>query len=242
MRLRNWVLFSAGCTAAIVLPQRGRASVMVGGFTVIDTFNFIDVGESNDAGIRVGTRDSRGLDVTPVGTQPVTAEDGRTVRASQGAVNFVVPYLFSPALPDQFFASIGGTLSTGAWTLSLSNPSVNGGAVATIPTAPLATLSAPPFVTSVTLVTDGLTPTIQWTLPPSSPATTQTIYIFDRSVVTPDGHPLVYVSSQFSPTQTSFTIPAGVLVANHQYTFSVQQDVRSDGALIARSRSFVDFV
>ena len=79
-------------------------------------------------------------------------------------------------------------------------------------------------------------------LPALSPATSQTVLIFDRSVETPDGHPIVYVSGSFSPTQTSFAIPAGVLLANHQYTFSVQQDVTSNGPLIARSRSFVDFV
>jgi hypothetical protein len=51
-----------------------------------------------------------------------------------------------------------------------------------------------------------------------------------------------YTSPSFSATQTNFDIPSGVLVANHQYTFAVQEDVRSNGALIARSRSFVDFV
>ena len=123
MRLRNRVLLSACCTAAIVLPQRGHASLMVGGFTVIDTFHFVDARQPNDAGIHIGTRDSLGLNVTPVGTQPVTPQGGTTVQASQGGVNFVVPYLYSPVYPDQFFASVGGALQTGAWTLSLSNPS-----------------------------------------------------------------------------------------------------------------------
>jgi hypothetical protein len=213
----------------------------VGGFDVIDTFRFVDSRQANDAGIGVGTRDALGLDVTPVGSQPVTAQDGTTVTASRSGVSFKVPYLFSPVLPDQFFASVTGTLQTAAWTLSLSNPTVNGGTAATIQTPQLMTTTPVPFVLSVNLVANGLTPTVRWTIPAGDPATKQSVYIFDRSVVTPDGNPLVYTSGSFSSSQTSFTVPTGVLVANHKYTFSVQEDQRSNGALIARSRSFVNF-
>jgi DNA-binding CsgD family transcriptional regulator len=193
------------------------------------------------SGIGIGTYDSIGLDVTPVGNQPTTPQDGTTVQANQGVKTVAVPYLYSPAQPDQFFTRVGGSLQTGQWTFSLSNPSVNGGAVATIQTAPLQITTPAPFVKTVTLVANGLTPNIQWVLPPSDPATSQTVYAYDRSVVTPSGHPLVYTSPSFSATQTSFAIPSGVLVANHQYTFSVQEDVNSNGVLAARSRSFVDF-
>jgi hypothetical protein len=222
-----------------VLPL--RASTIVGGFTVIDTFKFVEDRQSNDAGVGIGTADLVGIDVTPVGCQANCTGPATTVRATQGAFAVPVPYLFSPAVPNEFAAAVHGTFPTGAWTLSLSNQSVNAGAIATIQTAPLQTSTAPPFVSGVNLVQNGLTPTINWSLP-ETPATNETVYIRDRSIRTPNGVPIVYESPSLPGTTTGFTVPFGLLVDNHQYTFSVQQDVRSSGVLVARSVAFVDFV
>lgn len=237
------MLFQSRITLAMIIltvfgMTKAPAASLVGGFTVIDTFNFVDARQNNSVGITPGIRDSFGLDLTPVGTQPVTPLDGTTVTATRNGTTVSVGYLFSPVLPNQFFTSRAVALQTTPWTLSFSNPAVNGGLPATIPTPSLGTTTPPPYVSNVSVTTNGLTPTINWSIPPAGAVTNQTLYIIDKTVVTPNGSPTIYTSGSFPAAQTSFTIPPGVLTANHFYVFSVQEDVRSSGQLLARSRSY----
>lgn len=228
----------------LTLPLTSAQAAVIGGFNVLDTFNFIDARQSNSAGFGTGTRIGFGLDVTPVGTQPPTPTDGTTVTANQGGSSFNVPYIFSPALPDQFFRSISypsNSTLTGPWTLRLSNPSVNGGASATVSTPALATTTPPPFVNNVLLTPNGQTPTISWTRPSGYTPSNQTIFILDRTHPDPSGAATVVSTTSIGATANSFTVPAGTLAAGTQYTFSVQLDQRAAGGLTARSRSFVDF-
>ena len=235
----SWPKGALVFAAALTLATQSHASTIVGGYTVIDTFNFIDARAPNLSGFAAGVFDAIGLDVTPVGSQPTTATDGTTVIATQGGRTVSVPYLYSPVLPNQFFGRASGNLRTTPWTLSLSNPAVNGGAVATVQTAPLATTVAPAFINSIAVVQNGATPILNWSTPSGSTANSQTVYVFDQSVITPVGAALVYTSQQLSASASSFTIPANTLAANHNYVFSIQEDQRdSSGQLLARSRSF----
>ena len=236
---RSWPLAALTIAAGLALATQSHASTIVGGYTVIDTFNFIDARAPNLSGFTAGVFDSIGLDVTPVGNQPTTSTNGTTVTATQGGRTVTLPYLYSPVLPNQFFSALSGTLRTGAWTLSLSNPAVNGGAVATVQTAPLATAAAPAFITNVAVVQNGATPILNWTTPNGSTSNSQTVFVFDQSVITPSGAALVYTSKQLSASASTFAIPVNTLAANHNYVFSIQEDQRDGGGqLLARSRSF----
>ena len=228
----------------LALPVTTAQAAVIGGFNVLDTFNFIDARQSNSAGLGTGTRISFGLDVTPVGTQPPMLTDGTRVTANQGGSSFTVPYINSPALPNQFFTSISypsNSALTGSWTLQLSNPSVNGGTIATVSTPALATTIPPPFVNNVLLTPNGQTPTISWTRPSGYTPSNQSVYVFDRTNRTPSGSATLVYTTNIGATANSFTLPAGTLAAGTQYTFSVQLDQRAAGGLTARSRSFVDF-
>jgi hypothetical protein len=217
----------------------------IGGFDVLNVFNFIDARQPNTAGIAVGTRLSFGLDLAPVGPQPPTSIDGTTVTATQNGLTLSVPYLFSPALPNQFYRQLSFTGSntslTGAWTFNISNPTVNGGAVAQVQSPTLIDTTPPPFVTDVQMSGGGLTPTITWVRPSGYTPTNQTIYVFDKSVLTPSGGPTLIRTQSVGAVTNGFTFPTGVLQEGHSYTFAVQLDRSSGGALRGRSRSFVDF-
>jgi hypothetical protein len=155
-----------------------------------------------------------------------------------------VPYLFSPALPNEFFRSVdyaSNSSLTGAWTFALTNPTVNGGNTVNVQSMPLGATTPPPFVNNVATTGGGLTPTITWTIPNGYAPTTQTVYIFDKTNKTPTGNSTLISTVTVGAAATSYTIPAGILVDNTNYTFAVQLDERSGGQLIARSRTFVDF-
>lgn len=220
------------------------APVVIDGYTILYTFNFIDARTTNTAGITAGTRTSFGIGLSPVGTQPAPSADGTTVLATQGASSFSVPYLFSPALPNEFYRSIdyaSNSTLTGSWTFALTNPTVNGGNPVNVQSVPLRSTTPPPFVNDIATSGGGLTPTITWTIPNGYTPAGQTVYIFDKSHPTPTGGPTLISTLNIGALATSYTIPTGLLAENTSYTFAVQLDELSNGQLIARSRTFVDF-
>ena len=96
-------------------------------------------------------------------------------------------------------------------------------------------------------VTVGLTPILEWSLPPSEvAASTQTIQIrridaesADRSRIT--AATLIRIVD-VPITSTSATIPADILQVGQRYEIAVQQDdVVSGSTLTGRSRSFFEF-
>lgn len=143
-------------------PIQHAQAVLIGGYDVMGTFNYIDARTTNTVGTPSGVRITFGIDVAPVGIQPTPSLDGTTVTATQGGFRFQVPYEFTPAFPYAFGRSVDFAkfpALTGSWTLSLSNPTVNGGVPASVSTQALVTKVPPPFVSSVLLTPDPAHPT-----------------------------------------------------------------------------------
>ncbi|MGA9868928.1 MAG: PEP-CTERM sorting domain-containing protein [Acetobacteraceae bacterium] len=169
---------------------------------------------------------------------------GTTVTATQASYPgpVPVPYLGGGAFPNQFFTNVLLTpaLTDGSWTLTVVNPGALGSPVVAS-TPVLAVPTPPPFVTGVSISGSGLAPTLNWSVPSGSSATTEVIYIF---TVTP-GHPhggAAFASANLPAGTTSYTVPAGVLAPGNLYSFSVQSDIYSGGGssghVQARSRQF----
>jgi hypothetical protein len=174
-----------------------------------------------------------------IGANVVTPSAGTTVTATQATYTYNVSFIGGPtaANPDEFSALLPLNSSlTGPWTLTAQNPGFTSG-VANTPS--LTVLTPPPLVTGVTLSGSETAPTATWSNPSGSSATTQTVYVFDRSPGSPSE--AIYKGPDLSPGVNTFTIPTGVLNAGDLYSISVQSDIRSGGltgTLEARSRSF----
>jgi hypothetical protein len=231
-------------------------------FNVLSTFNFIENEGANDGGYTSGVKDTFGINVSPVGTQPTPSADGTSVTATQGGFTTTVPYFFSTASPYEFVTSLPSiplpTYSgpTGSWTFNLTNPTVNGGLpVASSPTQPLVTTIPPPFVQNILLTPNGATPKLQWTWPTNYSPNMQSIFIYDKSLQTPDHlAPLVYGNNNIG-LATSWTAPLGVfgsggsgphLPLTDNYMIAIQLDQTNASLpnpedLEGRSRTFVNF-
>lgn len=159
--------------------------------------------------------------------------------------------------PHQYYGSRPYDPSlTGAWRLLLAtNSSFTGALTVTTPT--LGTVDAMPFVNSMTISGAGLTPTISWTLPASTPAGIDQMRIRVQDVSHPvtvesrNGTPTSFLQSDLiwqSPvlTTTSFTLPSGVLQYGTSYAISIDLAHTRTGGLFAgtvdaRSSSYFDF-
>lgn len=160
-------------------------------------------------------------------------------------------------LPHQYYGSRPYDPSlTGAWRLLLgTNPNFTGGLNLTTPT--LGNVGAMPFVAAMTISGAGLTPTISWTLPASTPDGIDQMRIRVQDVTHPVtvesrfGTPTSFQQSDLiwqSPvlTSTSFTLPAGVLQYGTSYAISIDlAHTRTSGifagTIDARSSSYFDF-
>lgn len=160
-------------------------------------------------------------------------------------------------LPHQYYGSRPYDESlTGAWRLLLStNANFSGSINLTTPT--LGNVGAMPFVQSMTISGAGLTPTISWTLPASTPDGIDQMRIRVQDV----SHPVTVESRAGTPTSfqqsdliwqspvlagTTFTLPAGVLQYGTSYAISIDlAHTRSSGTFAgsvdARSSSYFDF-
>jgi hypothetical protein len=213
----------------------------IGGFNVIDTLQFIDTRQAFGA-TPASTLDSYFVDLTPVGSQPPTAVDGTTVTASRGGAPLDINYLFSPALPNRFFGAVPfNPADSGAVTLQLTNPGVNGGAPATITVPSIAGTPLPPFANSIALVNGGTTPSFSWNVPAGFPAGQQTLLIFDDVNRTPQGTPTIILQRALAAGARSFGVPAGILADSGHYTVSVQESIGTINNTIALSRAFANF-
>jgi PEP-CTERM motif len=100
-------------------------------------------------------------------------------------------------------------------------------------------LTPAPLATGVALSGSETAPTVSWTIPVGSPATAETVFVFDRNPGSPPS--AIYKSQEFSAGTNIFTIPSGYLTGGGLYSISVQSDIRSNGVtgtLESRSRSF----
>ena len=158
-------------------------------------------------------------------------------------------------LPHQYFASTPYNAAlTGSWRLLLSTASnYSAGNTLTVQTPTLGDVGAMPFVESMTVSGSGLTPTLQWTLPGSTPdgIDLMRIRVQDNShpvtVEARNGTPRSFAQSDLiwqSPAlpSTNFTLPAGVLNYGTSYSISIDlAHTRADGTVAARSSSYFDF-
>jgi hypothetical protein len=204
-------------------------------FDIRDTFNFIQNLGNNDSGFRPGISDNVGISVSPpFNTQPPLSAQGTSVTACssptcQGGLQVSVPYFQSPANPYEFVTALQPYSYTGAWTFSLTNPTINGGlpviastinplAELPLPTQPLVTTNpTPQFVQNVILTPGGpggTIPTLSWTVPNGYVPSVQSLYIYDKSQPTSGGFaPLVYINNniRLAPgAQQSWTAPCGI--------------------------------
>jgi hypothetical protein len=166
---------------------------------------------------------------------PSTGNPNTTVTASQGSIaGLNVPYLNSPALPDQFATSIPyNPALTGAWTLTVQN----GADTATVITPSVGMATAPGFITGFSLRGIGTHPTFTWTLPSAVPDS-QVIFISDLVTGTPRIIHLVFLS----PSATTYTVPVGVLQADTDYWVNIHlEERRTEGTLLSRSRAIFPF-
>jgi hypothetical protein len=249
-------LFAGLAVAAALVGFLGaNAPTSADSITVLRTFNFLDVRADNTAGLAPGARVSFGADVTP--NPRFNGDTGTVVSATQGSIT--VPsllYLDSPALPDEYFASVPcpspcGNLAPppaelqGAWQLTIANQNSPNSPV-TANTPALGAITAPEFVTNM-LIGPGPTPTqpmFQWLYPAPGSFDVVSIFIFnldDR--ITPGGPARLIFARQGIPvSQQSFTTPAGILSTGVNYSVSIQlDDLRADLSPQGRSRSFFDF-
>jgi hypothetical protein len=246
--MREGLLRSAGpflCAAVnlfvvfeAITPAHSTDAVDISGeFNFSDDFGVNQIGNGEPLG---QTGYYAGGLYDQIGANVVTPSAGTTVTATQGTYTYNVPFIGGPAAadPDEFSALLPlNTSLTGPWTLTAQNSGLVSG-VADTPS--LTVLTPPSLVKSVVLSGSETAPTITWSNQPGSPATTQTIYVFDRSPGSPSE--AIFKGPDLSPGVNTYTIPTTAdLAPGGLYSISVQSDIRSDGLtgiLEARSRSF----
>ena len=231
---------ACGAVGAIILLYLVQATPSNAQIAISDLFNFSDTYGVNPVGngAEIGsTGFYQGGTYNSVGADSVSPSADTTVTATQGVATYVLNFVGGPGtvFPNQFYSNLPLDPSlTGAWTLTATNPNEPIGAVVQTPS--LNVLSPPPLATNVILSGNGLAPTLTWTVPSNSSATTETIYVYQAGV---PSH--VYGSANLSPGTNTYTLPTGVLTAGVLYSIAVQEDVVSDGNLKSRSRAFTAY-
>ena len=220
---------------AVATPSQAQLSIS-------SQFNFSDTYGVNPVGVGA-TDGSTGFYVggtyDSVGANSVTPSAGTAVTATQGAFTYNIPFIGGPgtANPDEFYRNLPLNPSvTGAWTLTATNPNEPSGAV--VQTPALNVLDTPPLATGVTLSGNGLAPTVTWSVPSNSSATTETVYVFQAGL-----HEAIYKGPDLTAGTSSYTIPV-TLTSGDLYSIAVQEDVRTNGisgSIESRSRSFTAF-
>lgn len=237
-RLAGWILFT-GALAGEAAP-----------ISVQDVYHFRDVRSANNLGLAPGDWLTYGGYFTP---NPSGGDPGTTIVAQQGNVTRNVFYLQSPASPDEF---LGGTAYmpslTGAWTLTVTNPaSPNSPLVVQTQSVrrPDGSPATPPgFVRDMTLSGTGADLLLSFQAPPGSTHDTIRVRIFDRNTLVNNSPQMIHASATLPATATSYAIPDILNAAGDRilpagrYVVSVELDERrSDGSLLAKSRSIFEF-
>lgn len=195
------------------------APVIASPITANGSFEFLDNRSANDAGVGTGTLIQFGENsVVPNGQNGTTA----TARLGTGpAISLpnlnegINSNLFTRTVPDS-------AANRGSWSLNFTNGTDS--VPRTTPAVPTS-LSALPFVTSVSVSGTGLTPTLNWT-DTASTLDAVAVRIRDNGVTASlNGKFSASVISlnYFAPTTTSFHIPTGLLTAGHEYSFEIDQ-------------------
>jgi hypothetical protein len=235
---RNATPLALLLVAVTMAPSHAQVAIS-GQFNFVDDYGANPIGNGAPIG---STGYSSGGIYDSVGADSITPSAGTSVTASQGAFTYNLPFVGGPgtALPDQFYRNLPlNTALTGPWTLTAVNPSEPISGV--VQTLPLNYLVAPPPAYGVSLSGSMLAPTINWSIPTGSPATTESVYVFH---VYPGGTPSgasIFDANDLPPGTTTFTLPTGVLAAGDLYSISVQSDIRTGGTtgtIEARTRSF----
>lgn len=184
--------------------------------------------------------------------------NGKTCDAFSTDPDWVRQRLFErdwTLLPHQYYASTAyNAEQTGARLLLLSaSSSFPRNDTAFIWTPTLGDAGAMPFVQSMSINGAGLTPTISWTLPASTPNGIDQMRIRVQDV----SHPVTVAARYGAATSfqqadlvwqspalgsTSLTLPAGVLSFGTSYAISIDlSHTRADGSVASRSSSYFDF-
>jgi PEP-CTERM motif len=233
------ILFSMCLIAATPSSMHAQQIVVSGPSNFVDDYgvNPIGTGTPGAPGFYAG-----GI-YDSVGLQQVSPVSGTTITAQQGSAIYNIPFVGGGAFPTQFYRNLPlDPALTGAWTLTVVNSSESNSPL-TADTLALTVSTPPPLVTTaggVNLSGSLLAPTINWSVPVGSSATTETVYLFHVNPGGPSGG-AAFASINLPADTTTYTIPAGVLTAGELYSVSIQSDVRAGGLtgnLEARSRSF----
>jgi hypothetical protein len=227
---------------AMVVMLSAKATPSRAQLSISTQFNFSDTYGVNPIaiGTPIGDGFYSGATFDSVGANSVTPSADTTVSATQGGFTYNIPFIGGPgtANPDEFFRNLPLNPSlTGAWTLTATNPNESSSAVVQTPT--LNILDTPPPATGVTLAGSGVAPTVTWSVPSNSSATTETVYVFRAGV-----GQAIYKGPDLGAGTDSYTIPTGVLTSGNFYSIAVQEDVRTNGttgSIESRTRSFTAY-
>ncbi len=163
--------------------------------------------------------------------------------------------------PAQYFASRPYDAGlTGPWTLVLSSdpsfPATSTGLTTVVNTPAVGDVALMPYVHSMSITGAGLTPTISWTLPTTTPVAVDQvrIRIYDNTnrITTTSRTPSftnsfqqadsIFVSPLLAPDASGYALPAGLLSFNTDYSIAISlEHKRADGSVDSRSQSYFDF-
>jgi hypothetical protein len=160
--------------------------------------------------VDTATLSSAPLGTTVTGTNTAT---GATVHT------FQLGGSTEPLFPNDFFIIFpySAALAAGTWTFTATS----GLDTVVVSLGPHIGASIP-LVTGVTLVPNGLTPTVSWTLP-SVPLSGVTVRIFDDDTDTQ-----FFTSGRLPATATSYTLQPGDLPGPGNYTYRILAESFSD--------------
>jgi hypothetical protein len=218
-------------------------------------YSFVDEISPNLAGYPIGTNLSFGGFIAPPDVFPPDVKPAM-VTATQGGTTLTVPYSGSPGIPNDYFKTIPyNPRLTGPWSLTVSD--TTGSLV--VPTAAVGSTAPLPFVKSMTLTPNPVSPTqptFNWTIPSGASVTNTSIFIFNLDAARgPQGFERLIYAQEGLPPTTSFSVPATLpggspgLVPRTHYSVGIQldQDVSHgvrppfQSRLESRSRSFFNF-
>jgi hypothetical protein len=241
------VAVSAAFMGSVSIPAQPASAAPM---TLGAPFLILDQRAANDVGMATGARISFGDNtVIPNGSLGTTATATTIPILGGSPQTFTVPFVGSPAIPNQFFRSIPFDSNlTGPYTLNF----VNGPDTASVTTPSLLGVTAPPYATSVTFSGSSATPTFTWSYPAGS--VNGTFFdIFDKSLPNAAGGASLVYTHTLPGTANSWTVPTTLargltLQLNHQYTLDLYGVASRNTALplsnpnsAAWSEAFFDF-
>lgn len=235
-------------TALIALVGFSSYQASAVPISIYDPYHWLENRSFNTLGRPTGLRQNFGVDtVLPNGL------GGTTATATQGSIEFTLPYTGTSAIPNEFNRTIAADPSLyGAWTLQFKN-----GTDIAMVTTPAITpgLKPMPFVSDVA-IRSGASTSFSWKTPTTTPSPVNAvrINIFDHGRLNRAGTSADIVYNITLPaTIETFTLPSilatgAPLTAGNLYTVELNLlsyeggVVGSQSNLRNRSRYYVDFV